>query len=269
MFASSWTSGRSASKTVRRFQCALEALENRWCPSTLTWDPTTNTAYYSAAGDEANKLSITAVFDIVKGPGVSFSDSGTKLGLAITINCAAPFIGGNAAGAAAVLYASDGVPVYIEVGLGNLDDTLTFDVPAGALAWGGDGDDVMAFAGATGAYAVGGFGDDQITGSAFNDKLLGELGNDELRGVGGNDQLYGGFDNDELYGGEGNDSLYGEDGFDKLFGEQNDDYLDGGSDGIQDRLTGGPGADIFIHHNNEDTILDFNALEGDTQRPNP
>jgi hypothetical protein len=60
-----------------------------------------------------------------------------------------------------------------------------------------------------------------------------------------------------------------------MFGALGNDYLDGGHDGIADKLAGGPGADTFVAENylafqnfhfvirNRDYPQDFNAAEGD------
>ncbi|MGX9393321.1 T1SS-143 repeat domain-containing protein [Nitrobacteraceae bacterium UC4446_H13] len=80
-----------------------------------------------------------------------------------------------------------------------------------------------------------------------NDIIVGSKGNDTIYGLNGNDQLSGGLGNDTLNGGAGND------------------WLSGGLG--RDTLTGGTGADTFAfgEHgpSNVDTILDYNAGEGD------
>jgi Ca2+-binding RTX toxin-like protein len=135
-------------------------------------------------------------------------------------------------------------------------------------------------------------GSDRLFGEAGNDLVYGEAGFDILFGDfdavddvnGGHDTLYGGNDADVLYGGagndrleggsgddalyamSGNDSLYGNAGRDHLNGGAGNDRLDGGYDHLADRLTGGPGADLFIQHSSvvsgpldEDWILDRGA----------
>lgn len=90
-------------------------------------------------------------------------------------------------------------------------------------------------------------GDDKLIGQSGDDDLNGGAGDDILRGGGGQDFLRGGGDNDCLYGGE------------------KDDTLNGGA-GV-DILKGGSGADTFIFQigaADGDTIIDFDASEGDT-----
>jgi Ca2+-binding RTX toxin-like protein len=58
----------------------------------------------------------------------------------------------------------------------------------------------------------------------------------------------------ELHGGSGDDKLEAREGGDKLFGEYDDHTL-----------TGGNGATFFSCGPGIDTIIDFNASEGDTK----
>lgn len=96
-----------------------------------------------------------------------------------------------------------------------------------------------------------------------------------LLGGANNDTIHGGGGMDIICGGHGNDRLFGRRGVDYLLGEAGNDYLDGGSDGVQDFLYGGFGADVFVAERyskwgytyfggqNRDTPQDFNALERD------
>jgi Ca2+-binding RTX toxin-like protein len=92
--------------------------------------------------------------------------------------------------------------------------------------------------------SVGRPGGDTLTGTPGADILLGRGGKDDLIGEAGNDLLCGGTGNDTLNGGDGNDTLLG--------------------DGGKDTLTGGAGADRFGGGQGEDSIIDFNAADGDT-----
>jgi Ca2+-binding RTX toxin-like protein len=109
----------------------------------------------------------------------------------------------------------------------------------------------------------GGAGNDILIGDVGNDVLLGEAGNDTLYGLAGSDTMFGGDGNDILVGGDGhdvqhggngndllvggngNDQMYGGNGADDLRGEAGNDWLDGGKDGVFDKLRGGTGADRF------------------------
>jgi Ca2+-binding RTX toxin-like protein len=100
-------------------------------------------------------------------------------------------------------------------------------------------------------------------GTGGDDVLLGKSGDDQLFGNGGNDFLSGGAGNDKLDGGSGNDYLAGGDGNDVLNGGIGNDTLSGGHG--NDILQGGGGADTFSFFagGGNDTIRDFNPLEGD------
>ncbi|WP_436785043.1 retention module-containing protein [Stutzerimonas frequens] len=83
-------------------------------------------------------------------------------------------------------------------------------------------------------------------------------------GAAGDDYLSGGAGDDLLYGLQGNDTLDGGTGNDLLVGGAGDDILIGGLG--DDQLTGGSGADTFMWKAGDlgkDSILDFNASEGD------
>jgi Ca2+-binding RTX toxin-like protein len=133
------------------------------------------------------------------------------------------------------------------------------------------GDDVFDNQTSLKCTAFGGAGNDVLRGGSSDDILIGGDGNDELHGREGNDFLYGQAGNDILRGGQGDDHLYGGAGYDDLFGAVGNDYLDGGNDGIADKLAGGLGADTFVAEPvhiifftfNRDKPTDFNAAEGD------
>lgn len=88
-------------------------------------------------------------------------------------------------------------------------------------------------------------GDDTIRGGLAGDFLCGDKGNDKIYGEDGADKLLGFDGNDEIHGGAGNDNVRGGAGNDVLYGEAG-----------KDRFECGPGTD---------TIIDFNASEGDTK----
>ena len=80
-------------------------------------------------------------------------------------------------------------------------------------------------------------------------------------------------------GGTGNDTIKGNSADNYLFGYDGDDHLDGGAGNDQleggrgaDTLSGGKGADTFIFASpldgKADTILDYNAAEGDVLQLN-
>jgi uncharacterized repeat protein (TIGR01451 family) len=83
--------------------------------------------------------------------------------------------------------------------------------------------------------------DDEIIGDGTDQIINGNSGNDSMFGSGGTDNMNGGFGNDLLVGGSGNDFLDGQIG---------DDTLDGACTTLgvdqQDRLSGGPGSDLFV-----------------------
>lgn len=91
----------------------------------------------------------------------------------------------------------------------------------------------------------GGEDDDVLKGTDAPDDIQGRMGDDTINGLGGDDMLRGGRGRDSLDGGAGAD------------------WLSGGRD--DDILRGGAGADIFnsFADAGTDTIVDFNAGEGD------
>jgi Ca2+-binding RTX toxin-like protein len=150
--------------------------------------------------------------------------------------------------------------------------------PNGILFAGNYGDDVFinntrfrveAYGGSGNDILYGGSGHDRLDGGSGVDQLFGRAGSDSLYGGGNDDYLYGGTGDDYLYGGTGNDQLYGQDGYDRLWGGYGNDTLVGGAgkdylygedgndfltgfarsmtDGYQDYLNGGNGADTYCY----------------------
>lgn len=171
-------------------------------------------------------------------------------------------------------------------GSSHAGDVITGSAGADTLFGGGDGPDSL-FGGAGADYISGtGYlrgdeGADQIQGGDRFDDINGNMGDDLLYGHGGGDWVVGGKDNDTLSGDAGDDIVYGNlgsdvcnggEGADTVRGGQGGDLLDGGAgddwlsgDRGDDVIRGGGGADIF-HSFGEadiDTVLDFNAAEGD------
>lgn len=116
-------------------------------------------------------------------------------------------------------------------------------------------------------YTNGTEGDDTLTLTPGRDVSFTFGGDDAVFGRGGKDQIDGGEGSDRLSGGAAADVLFGGDGDDVLFGRFGDDRLvasDGTStDGADDDLYGGPGADRFEFTYpgaiGRDTIHDFEA----------
>ena len=84
--------------------------------------------------------------------------------------------------------------------------------------------------------------DTAILGGPGNDKLVGGNGNDWMHGQDGNDRMNGRNGNDTLSGGLGRDSLSGAGGDDTLHANEAPSPTCS-SDGVRDRLAGGPGND--------------------------
>ncbi len=99
-----------------------------------------------------------------------------------------------------------------------------------------------------------------------NDRIHGEGGDDVLSAGTGDDTVLGGSGNDYVGGEQDNDLLFGGDGVDWLWAGAGDDTLVGSGGDI---LIGESGADIFAFgpvtdiFSSFDTVLDFNAAEGD------
>jgi Ca2+-binding RTX toxin-like protein len=102
--------------------------------------------------------------------------------------------------------------------------------------------------------------DDIIYGLKGDDQIYGFDGNDRLIGGKGDDIVDGGPDNDTIYGNTGNDFVAGNTGMDSLIAGKGDDILRGKnaliSEAEPDSFNCGPG---------EDTMDDFNSLEGDVK----
>ncbi|MGB6015535.1 MAG: type I secretion C-terminal target domain-containing protein [Nodosilinea sp.] len=98
-------------------------------------------------------------------------------------------------------------------------------------------------------------GDNLAFGGAGNDTLVGGAGENGLFGGNGDDAIEGGAGDDLLVGGAGNDILYGGGGANTLVGSAGADVFRLNSPGAYDPLVGGS--------TGADTILDFNAAEGD------
>ncbi|MGK9167557.1 hypothetical protein KXR53_14725 [Inquilinus limosus] len=166
----------------------------------------------------------------------------------------------------------------------NHDDALTGDTGANGL-WGGLGDDALA--GAAGADTLKGEGgDDVLEGGAGADRLIGGDGSDtasyleSLLGVTvdlGTGQIrFGDAQGDvlasieNLTGSAMGDMLRGDAGVNALSGAGGNDQLTGRAGA--DILSGGAGADLFtfeavgdstVAPAGQDTIVDFNSLDGD------
>lgn len=106
-----------------------------------------------------------------------------------------------------------------------------------------DGDGDVATDTFTVDVLAGSAGDDNIVTGSLDDTVSGGEGNDTISTLGGNDILSGGIGNDILSGGSGDDL-----------------FFDGLGD---DTLTGGLGMDIFTIQGGSDSIVDYNAVEGD------
>ena len=106
----------------------------------------------------------------------------------------------------------------------------------------------------------------KLVGTAGNDILVAGTAYDELQGLGGDDRLLGDNGKESLIGGDGNDWLSGGNGNDALNGADGNDILVGGAGA--DTLTGGVGDDVFVFDGSfgSDTITDFAAGLGRTDR---
>ncbi|MBD2231378.1 calcium-binding protein [Phormidium tenue] len=122
-------------------------------------------------------------------------------------------------------------------------------------------------------FLIGTAADEAVFGLGGDDLILTGAGLNLAFGGLGNDTLVGGVGDDGLFGSAGNDTLEGGGGDDLLMGGPGNDVLDGGGD--TNVLVGGTGADIFRLNTPgaynpapgtttpPDTVIDFNAAEGD------
>lgn len=148
------------------------------------------------------------------------------------------------------------------IGGGADNDTIYGGAGADTL-FGDDGDDLI-LGGDDGDRISGGLGADRLFGEAGNDIMSGGDGADTIYGDDGLDYLRGDAGDDILYGGLGNDIMNGDGGADTLLGNDGQDTLIGGAD--NDLLVGGAGGDAFVWTgvaDGTDTVLDYNAAEGD------
>lgn len=100
-----------------------------------------------------------------------------------------------------------------------------------------------------------------LIGTADADVEGNDLDNNVL-GNDGDNQIEVGAGDDRVFGRDGDDVIFGESGDDLLHGQQGDDVLIGGEG--NDTLIGGSGSDIFVGTEGTNTIVDFNAQDGDT-----
>ncbi len=145
---------------------------------------------------------------------------------------------------------------------------------------GSAGNDVLK-AGPIASYMRGNEGADVLIGGAGFDDLNGNAGSDTINAGRGDDWVVGGKDSDLLFGEDGADLVYGNLGNDTCDGGAGSDTVRGGQDADvvrggagddylsgdrgNDTMVGGLGADVFhsFADTDVDTILDFNAREGD------
>jgi Ca2+-binding RTX toxin-like protein len=103
------------------------------------------------------------------------------------------------------------------------------------------------------------------TGASFRNfssiLIQGSDGSDLYRLGGEADTVDGHGGDDVIAGGEGDDSLSGDNGDDSISGDGGDDVVSGGVG--SNEVSGGGGADRFVFVGGNDTIVDFDAGEGD------
>ncbi|WP_137180574.1 hypothetical protein [Roseomonas sp. AR75] len=146
---------------------------------------------------------------------------------------------------------------------GGDDDDQLFGGEGDDRLIGGAGNDSL-WGGGGGDLILAGAGDDVVRTGSGGDTARGEAGDDILIGGDGRDQLFGDDGADTLNGSLGHDEMFGGAGSDILMGDAGDDTLEGGAGG--DMMRGGLGADLFrlvFGFAAGDSILDFNAAEGD------
>jgi len=101
--------------------------------------------------------------------------------------------------------------------------------------------------------SLGGTKDIDVIGSDIGNNILANNGNNQIQTGAGDDRIFGRAGDDIMYGGDGNDFINGQSGDDVLIGGDGDDTL-----------IGGHGADRFVGTQGTNTVLDFDASEGDT-----
>ena len=113
--------------------------------------------------------------------------------------------------------------------------------------------------------------DDLIIGTEDNDEISARDGNDVVNSATGADTITGGNGDDTIQEADGSGQVYGKDGNDVLSGGFEPDYLSAGYGDDElygaeddDTLRGGSGKDYFDCGTGFDTILDYDASEGDT-----
>lgn len=122
-------------------------------------------------------------------------------------------------------------------------------------------------------FLIGTTADNALLGFGGDDLILTSSGYNLAFGGSGNDTLVGGTSDNGLFGGNGDDAIEAGVGSDLLVGGAGEDILYGG--GGANTLVGGAGADVFRLNSpgaydplvgggtDTDTILDFNAAQGD------
>jgi Ca2+-binding RTX toxin-like protein len=254
---------------------AIEDLESRALPASLTFGPVPGSLLYTADPGEVNNLTISWFNNPVNGQrDLVFTDNGVGPFGPVVIWIVAPITGGNAPGVPAVVpdpFAGWFPPLaVVESHLGDLNDaliSLAAEMPMNAD--GGSEDDWLTGSSAARNTLFGGTGNDWLAAGGEIDLVKGGLDDDVLGGNGASDSLYGGSGADRLHGGAGNDYLEGGLGADRLEGDDDNDTLNGGGafnssdSGAIDTLVGGTGADVFVL-GWEDVFEDFNPFEGDT-----
>jgi Ca2+-binding RTX toxin-like protein len=153
---------------------------------------------FAAAADEANVLEVsTSTMPVTGLPAVKFDD-------AVPVTATPPCVADMGVG-----YCPSGLATGVQIGLGNLGDTLTMTGYTDTFPVTADGD----------------AGVDALDGSGAVDRLNGGADGDTLTGLGGGDTLDGGAGVDSLVGGAGDDTLIGGADADDLAGGANVDTV--------------------------------------------
>lgn len=113
--------------------------------------------------------------------------------------------------------------------------------------------------------------EDIIIGTELNNVISGKDSSDVINGAVGADTINGNDGDDTIQEADGSGQAYGKDGNDVISGGFEPDYLSGGRGNDElyggdddDTLRGGSGADYFDCGFGFDTVLDFDASEGDS-----